>query len=934
MLALLAVSTGSPVRLDSIVDVLWGELPPVSAVGIVQTYVSRLRQVFGADLLPRDAAGYRLLVTENELDLLAFRRAIRDAQGVAEPEAACVGYERALALWRGEPLPDVDALRGHPAVIALADEFASAVLEYADMAATCGRHEQVLPLLRALAARNDLDEPSRSRLMIALAGTGRQAEALAVFEEVRRRLDEELGMPPGSGLREAHAKVLRQDLAPDARPAPPGWLPLFQLPAAPADFTGRAAEVVRLSAAIRPADVGVPIAIVSGQPGVGKTSLALHAAHLLRARFPDGQLWVHLAGTSPRPRDPAEVLGEFLRALGMHGSAIPENLSERTVCYRSRLAGRRILVVADDVASAAQIRPLLPGTAGCALLVTSRSHLEDMDGAELIPLDAMSEPDAAALLTRLVGEDRVAAEQDAVSSLIQSCGALPLALRIAGAKLAARPLWSLSLMAHRLTGLGELESGDLSVRASIDSSYTSLSERGSQAFRLLALAGPGDFAEWVVGALLGEPDVSDVLAELTGRSLITPLGADPAGEPRYRLHDLLRDYATERLAGDPARSGAVDRLLSAWLQLAMLANARLPAEPYFPPDLSDPRPAVVPAQTAARLTADPNGWFTTERTSLLAAVEQACAAARLDLARALAAHQRAYQHLQYRHDDAVRLWRLIGDYAEQFGEAVQARQARVRMAASYVLCGQPREAAMILDRCLLDDPQGVDAETSASALEWRATGAVDVGDYAAAREYAERGVDLARRAGSLRAEYGNLSILGSALAWLGEYEQAVATCEQALEIAMGLATPACEIVALLNLASAYVAARSYQRAILSAQRAMETSRRIVDVCSEAHSAGVIADAYQGLGRYQEAADSLLRAVPIFQAHSYRRFHGLCLLKLGCAYEAMGSPEAVGYLEESLRMFTELRLPKLEVRARQALDRCNTARTPRPAFTAR
>jgi DNA-binding SARP family transcriptional activator/tetratricopeptide (TPR) repeat protein len=921
VLGLLAVSAGSPVRLDSIVDVLWGDKPPVSAVSIVQTYVSRLRQVLGADLLPRDAAGYRLVVTGNELDLLAFREAVKDAQSALEPEAACAGYERALGLWRDDPLPDVDVLRGHPAVVALADEFASAVLEYADAAAACGRHEQVLPRLRALAARNELDEASRSRLMIALAGTGRQAEALTVFEGVRQRLDEELGMSPGPGLRQAHAKVLRQDLAPDPALAPPGWLPLFQLPAAPADFTGRAADVARLSTAIEPGDVGVPIAVVSGQPGVGKTSLALHAAHLLRARFPDGQLWVHLAGTSPRPRDPAEVLGEFLRALGMHGSAIPENLPERTVCYRSRLAGRRILVVADDAASAAQIRPLLPGTAGCALLVTSRSHLEDMDGAELIPLDAMSGPDAAALLTRLVGEDRVAAEQDAAASLIRSCGALPLALRIAGAKLAARPLWSLALMARRLTGLAEFESGDLSVRVSIDSSYASLSERASLAFRLLALAGPADFAEWVVAALLGEPDAAEVLAELINRSLVTPLGADPTGEPRYRLHDLLRDYAAERLAGDAIRGAAQERMLDAWLQLAMLADAKLPPEPYFPPDPSDPVPSVVPASTVQRLTASPNTWFTTERTSLLAAVEQACAAGHLDLAGRLAAHQRAYQHLQYRHDDVIGLCRLIADHAAQAGDAVQARQARVRMGASQVLCGQPREAGVVLESCLLDDPQDVDAETMASALEWLATGAGDTGDYATAREYAQRGVELARRAGSRRAEYGNLSILGFALAWLGEFEQAVTTSEQALAMATSLDIAACEIVALINLGSVYVSAEARQRAIAACIRAMQMSREIGDTYSEALAAGVLGDAYQGLGRYQEAADSLLRALPVFRAHADRRFDGVCLLKLGLAYEAMGSAEAVGYLEESLRVFTELQLTRKADRASEALARC-------------
>jgi DNA-binding SARP family transcriptional activator len=922
VLGLLAVSAGAPVRLESIVDVLWGAAPPASAVGIVQTYVSRLRQVFGAELLPRDAAGYRLRVTGDELDLLAFRQAARDARAAADPEAACAGYERALALWRGEPLQDVDALRGHPAVVALAGEFAAVVLEFADAAATCGRHEQVLPQLRVLAARNELDEPSRARLMIALASTGRQAEALAVFEEARRRLDEELGMRPGPGLREAHAKVLRQEVEPG--PSAPGWLPLFQLPAAPADFTGRAAELARLSVTIMPAEIGVPISVVSGQPGVGKTSLALHAAHSLRARFPDGQLWVHLAGTSPRPRDPAEVLGEFLRALGMHGSAIPGTISERTVCYRSRLAGRRVLVVADDAASAAQIRPLLPGTAGCALLVTSRSHLEDMDGAELIPLDAMSGPDAAAMLTRLVGEDRVAAERDAASSLIRSCGALPLALRIAGAKLAARPLWSLALMARRLTGLAEFESGDLSVRVSIDSSYASLSERAGLAFRLLALAGPADFTEWVVAALLGEPDTGEVLAELINRSLVTPLGADPTGEPRYRLHDLLRDYAAERLAGDPIRGAAQERMLDAWLQLAMLADAKLPPEPYFPPDSSDGIPSIIPAGVAERLTADPISWFTTERTSLFAAVEQACATARLDLAYRLAAHQRAYQHLQFRYEDGGRLWHHIGDHAERAGNKKLAMHAWLSVGVSHLLRSQSREAIGVLDTCLEDDSQALDAETMASALEWRATSALDLEDYAAARQYAERGVDMARSVGSRRAEYGCLSIQGVALACLGEHRQAVAACEQALAIASSLAAHSCEVVALLNLTWAYNIASLPRNAIPSGMRAMKLSSELGDVCDEALASGMLGDAYRELGRYREAVDHYLRALPVFQAHSSRRFHGLCLLKLGYAYEAMGAPEAIGYLEGSLRIFTELQLPRKADQAREALARCTGA----------
>jgi hypothetical protein len=287
-------------------------------------------------------------------------------------------------LWRGEPLADVDALREHPAVIALAEERVQVVLEYSDAALAAGWPDRVLPHLRALAAHYPLDEASHAKLLIALAGTGRQAEAVSVHEELRQRLDEELGVLPGPVLREAYARVLRQDIPARAKGGGPSdaWTALFQLPAAPADFVGRAADTEQLVAGVCPGDdhPGVPLVAISGQPGIGKTSLALYAAHKVRARFPDGQLWVHLAGASARPRDPGDVLGEFLRALGVPGHAIPEQCSERAACYRSRLAGRRLLVVADDAATAAQIRPLIPGTAGCAMVVTSRTRLEDFDG--------------------------------------------------------------------------------------------------------------------------------------------------------------------------------------------------------------------------------------------------------------------------------------------------------------------------------------------------------------------------------------------------------------------------------------------------------------------------------------------------------------------------------------------------------------------------
>jgi DNA-binding SARP family transcriptional activator/tetratricopeptide (TPR) repeat protein len=935
VLGLLALAGGSPVRSSTIIETLWDGTPPTSAANMVQTYMSRLRSLLdqrgdGRSVVIYDGAGYRLAVTASSFDLLGFRHLVAEAgraRSVGDPDGACTAYEGALAIWRGEPLADVDALAGHPAVIALADERAAAVRDYADLAADNGWHERALPHLRTLAGRNPLDEASQSRLMIALAGSGRQAEALDIYQELRGRLDRELGVLPGLALRDAHAKILRQEI--NVAGAGRGrWLPLFQLPAAPADFTGRAAESAQLADALtpRPGQSGVPLAVVSGLPGVGKTALTLHVAHTMRERFPDGQLWVHLAGMSAHPREPAEVLGEFLRALGVHGSAIPDTLLERAACYRSRLVGRRVLVVADDVATADQVRPLLPGTPGCALVATSRSHLDSLDGAYLMPLDTMPAPDAAALLTRLAGEERVRAERDAVDGLVQACGALPLALRIAGAKLAARPAWSLSLLMSRMNGtqarLRELETADLSVRASISSSYESLSERMRFAFRLLALAGEGDFAEWVIGVLLGDLDgAAGVVDELTRRSLVTPVGADATGEPRYRLHDLVRDFAASRLAAEGAaeHDQALRRLLNGWLQLAMCADAQLPPEPYFPPpDRHDP-PGILPAGTVTRLTGDAMAWFSTERVNLLAVVTQACQAGRLDLAHMLASHQCAFQHLQYRRDDAERMWRILETAPQKDGGAL-ARYAAIRIGALLSEGGHAVEAVPILDRCIDETSRHGDLAALACALEWRAGCAADLFDWDACRVNAERGVAVARGAGSRTAEQWNLYQLGVALARLGHTEQAVKVSERELRIAPELGAPTYELAALHAAAHTQSVAGRNDRAVVTCLRAIEISRGLGDILGEALAYAMLGDAYYGLGKYRDAATSLQRALPVFSSHASRRYYGICLLKLGYVYEALESPSAIGYLEESLRIFRQLGLTLIADRALQALDR--------------
>jgi tetratricopeptide (TPR) repeat protein len=891
-----------------------------------------LGQADDARVVVRDGAGYRLNVAAAELDLLAYRDLVEGARAAAAAGDAVTAagiYEQAFGMWRGEPLSDVAALREHPAQVVLADRHRASVLAHAEMVTGNGQPGRALPFLSAVCSSHPLDEQSHAALMIALAGAGRPGEALAAYREVQQRLAGQLGVDPGRDLQAVHARILRQEI-PVSSGGASGSRSLFQLPAVPADFTGRVAESARLEQALAPApdQRGVSLAVVTGPPGSGKTTLALRAAHAVAPLFPDGQLWVHLAGTSARPREPGEVLGEFLRTLGMHGSAVPATLAERAACYRSRLAGHRMLVVADDAGTAESVRPLLPGSPSCALLVTSRSALEGLEGARLLPLGMLPAGEGAELLGRIAGAERVAAEPEAAASLVQVCGGLPLALRVAGARLAARPSWSLGMLANRLSTvrskLQELESPELSVRASIASSYSELPSAAGRAFRLLAVHGAADFAEWVVAAVCGvpEPDGAAILADLVSRSLVIPLAADATGEPRYRLHDLLCEFATEELAQQEA-PGTVrtvtGKLLDAWLQLAAAADDRLPPVLDFPrPDY--PAPAILSETAVERLTADPAAWFTAERVSLLAAVGQAGRHGYVQQARWLTARQGSFQRIQYRYDDAERLWRQVADYADRAGDGQAARYACLGVAASVIRQGRAADALVLLDQCVRAFEQQGDLVHLAYSLHWRATCRWDLDDFGSARLDAVRGADVARQARSRGAEALNMSLLGLALANSGKADQAVAATDAALEIAASLPDdPRGELDVLLNAAHVYVVAGQPERARPVCRRGVELSRALGDQYSEAEAWGKLGDANLTLGSYEEAVACLSRALPVFRDGGNRRFQAVCLLKLGQAHLAVGAPEGAGCLQESLSICGELRLPGLAGRVRQALD---------------
>ncbi|NUR83776.1 MAG: AAA family ATPase, partial [Nonomuraea sp.] len=571
-LAILASAPALPVPMNVIVGGVWGDEPPRHAEQSVYTYISGLRRVFEPDrgrrapsrLLSGTAGGYVLNVKPCQVDALCFAERVDDArlsQRDGDDPRAVRLLDEALALWHGTALcgvagPFAERERSRLELLRL-----TALEQRCESLLRLRRHQEITDDLRDLTQRHPLRERARELLMLALYQSGRQAEALEVYEEVRALLAEELALTPGEGLRRCHELVLRGDPAPGPRPlpdeAPPGGGVPHQLPRHLAGFVGRARELAELEARLAPADgtYAAPLVIVTGPPGVGKSTLAAQVAHLVRHRFPGGQLFVNCRGATPElpALSALDVLGRFLRGLGVRADAVPADLDEAAAMWRSLLYDRQVLVLLDDAAGLAQIRPLLSTPLGTALLVTSRENMNWGEDAHQLVLGRMTQEESAAMLAGLAGDARVRAGAQDTAELVRLCEGLPLALRIAGARLAGRPDWSVATMADRLGDerrrLHELVAGDLAVRASLAASYTAL-ERSSRpvdrlAARTLALLGllhvPEVTAEAAAALLDADPADADLALErLAGAHLI-----ELARPGRYQLHDLVRLFAGE-----------------------------------------------------------------------------------------------------------------------------------------------------------------------------------------------------------------------------------------------------------------------------------------------------------------------------------------------------------------------------------------------------
>ena len=672
MLGILAMRANRVISRGELVDAVWGHDPPASAEGGIYTYVAGLRRVIEPNrslrgpgrVLVSSGAGYVLHLVPGQPDAVAFEQDLgraRQLRKTGDLTGAVTSLNSALSLWRGIAFAGVPGPFADTERVRLGELRSAAAEERADVLLSLGRHEEVVPDLTAMVAEHPLRERMRGLLMIALYRSGRHAEALRVFAEGRRVLADELGIDPGIDLSRIHQQVLtadpalavpapveldgdgaggdfalgdghRRPRAEDTRTPVPAQLPLD----APG-FSGRHEELGVLQSMLPPKSAGsgedepdqtVPIVVISGTAGTGKTALAVRFGHQVAKRFPGGQLYVNLRGLDPAtaPMEPAEALRFFLQALGVPPYRIPADIQGRSALFRSLLDGRRMLIVLDNARDVAQVRPLLPGSPGSLVVVTSRNELTGLvaaEGAVLLTLDVLSCAEAHEMLARRLGPGRTAAESQAADEIINSCARLPLALGIAVGRAAGRPKRPLTELAAELRDargrLDALQAGDAAtnVRAVFSWSYDQLSEPAARMFRLLGVHPGPDISLSAAASLAGmtRADAGAALRELTRTHMVAEYL--PA---RFTFHDLLRAYAAdqcERHDPAPERQAAVHRVLDHYLHTAMAAAQRF--SPHRPPlRLAPALPGVLPADAADKEQAI--SWFDAEVPVLLALI--------------------------------------------------------------------------------------------------------------------------------------------------------------------------------------------------------------------------------------------------------------------------------------------------------------------------
>ncbi|MFJ3877331.1 BTAD domain-containing putative transcriptional regulator [Streptomyces sp. NPDC090077] len=960
ILALLLLSPGRIVPVDTLVDVVWNGRPPATARTQVAIVIAALRKAIKSEGIAEEVIatahpGYLLRPDGHVLDTVTFSGLVGEAEEAVRarrPADAARCYSEALALWRGPALAGVtgqlvedEAARWEEVRINAYEAMTGVQLEL-------GRHQLLLPELAAAVREHPLRERTRYHLILAQYRSGRRAEAMESFREARRQFIDELGMDPGPELQELHDAILRDDpslaFEPPAGPvdggegadalAARGRVVPSELPPDVPGFAGRGVELAALDTLADGQGEGgraSTVGLITGVAGVGKTGLAVRWAHRVTEQYPDGRLFADLRGYDEHhaPTTAGDILSRFLRSLGVDSDDVPNGLEDRIALYRSVLAERRVLIVLDNVRTFAQIRPLLPGSGGSTVLVTSREQLEQLvtwPQRGRVHLGVLPEADSVELLGRIVGEARIQAAPEDSARLAELCDRLPLALRIAAARLASKPHWTVRHLVTRLSDgrrrLDELSQGESQVRASFELSYRYLHKDAARLYRLLGLLGVPDFTTWVGAALL-DGDVMDaerLIEHLVDAQFLEVVGVDATGQLRYRFQNLMRLYAEELARGEESeedRLAACERVFRSCLTIAEQAFRREKGGDYGTVRGGEPR-RDVDSVLVEELLAAPLEWFEAERLSLVAVVEQAAELGMDDLAWDLVMSMEVlFESRNYLED-----WRRCSEYAlevardagnlrgwaamEQQLGVVELRHRRLaestarqeRALGLYTEAGDPRGRALVLNNLAFIDRIRGDYDLGMSRLR-EALAVFRAQDDRTTQAYA-------------------LQFMAQIALEQGRPEMAVELSMDSLRVCEGIKGGGRTLaLATHRLASAYLALGRLGAAEENFSRVVDIVREKSDLLGLAYSLLGLAETRLKAGAADAAERTFAEALEVAHRTRSPMVEGQIQLALGEACRQSGRLEAAGtHAAAALAMFRGIGSPPWEAKATAALRR--------------
>lgn len=955
IVATLLLNANRPVTIDRLLEAVYGEDLPRTARSQVQISISSLRKLFASyghdTVISTHGGSYEIRVGAGELDAQRFTDLLaeaRDARESGDLRLAAARYHDAVRLWRGPALDGIDSQLVRLATSRLDEQRISANEDLITLVLELGRHHEVVGELTELVAEHPLRDALRYQLMLALYRCDRIPEALQVYRETRRTMIEELGIEPGVRLQQLEHAILTSDPALDLPSSPATTRQKREqipnlLPTDIADFTGReeqgaqiAQHLVGTSKKLRPA---VPVLLVVGKGGVGKTALAIHAAHAIADHFVDGQLFADLHGAGVHPVSPMQVLERFIRAFGVSGGQVPDSVDERAEMYRSLLADRRVLVVLDDAASERQVRPLLPGSATAGLIITSRNRLTGIAGILRVEVDVFAPDKSVDLLTRIVGEARIRGQSAATATVAAHCDHLPLALRIAGARLAARPQWSVQQLADRLTDearrLDELRHGDMGIRPTISFSYDSTNEQARKLFRRLALLDMPTFSGWLSAALLDLPlaDAEDLLDDLVSAQLVEVEGAGAGLDSQYRFHDLIRVFARERLAAEEPmteRRAALERALGALLFLSEAARSS-----YYGGDYARLKSNALrwplPGRLVEEVARDPLSWYDRQRGVLVAGVRQAAQAGYVELCWSLASsavplfESRVYlddwrtthnialeavrkardirgeaamlYHLGSLHTTLLQLDQAVGKLtkaAQLFQDARDDQglaHATFHLASIDRLTGQLDVAVSRYEQALAIFRATGDDVATASVLHGLAQVKLEGDEPGEAMELLSEALSLCLATRYPRLEAQVLHRLGEACLIIGDLGRAARTFEQVLAITTDIGDVIGASYALQGIGVTATRQGDFDRARGAFKRAAQRADGVGERMAAARALIGMSELELACGDAQQSALLALRAANLFERLNTPLYRARALAVLGEAHAALGNGEA-------------------------------------------